>query len=150
MGRSGGDGEALPPRKFRGGGPPHHAYVILYHPILLYTVLYYRISAGLCLSRANRLRAVCCNLSVPSPSNHVNHKLTIKFSIYFQSFPVLQSAISSLPIWYQLLAVCFDLLTCLLDPTGDPVTLTGVGALNPVPPRVRLKIITFQACLQHP
>ena len=35
----------------------------------------------------------------------------------FHSFQILQSTISSLPVWYQLLAVCFDLLTCLLYPT---------------------------------
>ena len=37
---------------------------------------------------------------------------------HFQSFPVLQSAISSLPVWYQLLAVCksaiWGLQICLL------------------------------------
>ena len=91
------------------------------------------------MSGATRLRRVCCHLSVPSPSNHLNHKLTVKSSIHFQSFPILQSAISSLPVWYQLLAVCWYLLTCLLDPTECPVTLARVYSLNLGSPRVPLK-----------
>ena len=53
--------------------------------------------------RGIRLRSVCCNLPVPSPSNHLNHKLTVKFSFIpnqFQSsslqLAVCQSGISFL------------------------------------------------------
>ena len=42
--------------------------------------------------------AFCCNLLFPGPSNHLNHRLTIKFSIHFQfsnlRLAVCQSAIS--------------------------------------------------------
>ena len=55
---------------------------------------------------AIRLRSVFGKLLIPSPSNHLNHKLTVKFSTDFHSFPVLKSAIVSLQVWYQLLGVC--------------------------------------------
>ena len=50
------------------------------------------------VSAATRLRGICGQLLVPSPSNHLSHKLTIKFSVHFQSsslrLAVCQSAIS--------------------------------------------------------
>ena len=107
--------------------------------VCIYIYIYVYISAGPCLSGAIRLRRVCCHLPVPSPSNHLNHKLTIVFSILFQSFPILQCAISSLSIWYQLLTVCYLLLTGLLNPMDSPVTLSGACALNPGSLRVPLK-----------
>ncbi len=59
--------------------------------------------------------------------------------IHFHSFPILQSAISNLPIWYQLLADCLSAFICLLEPTDNPVTTLGVCPLSPGPPRVPLK-----------
>ena len=67
---------------------------------------YQQISAGPCLSGATRLRGILGQLQIPGPSNHLNHKLTVKCSTDFHSFPVLKSAIVSLQVWYQLLDVC--------------------------------------------
>ena len=80
-------------------------------------------------------------LQTACPKSFQSFKSQVDTQVFhsFPEFPVLQSAISSLPIWYQLLAVCFDLLTCLLDPTGDPVTTPGVYHLNPGSPGVPLK-----------
>ncbi len=57
-------------------------------------------------SGAIRLRGVCCKLPVPSPSNHLNHKLTVKLSIHFSNFQssslqlsICQSGISFSAIW---------------------------------------------------
>ena len=55
---------------------------------------------------AIRLRGIFGKLQIPSPSNHLNHKLTVRVSTDFHAFPVLKSAIVSLQVWYQLLDVC--------------------------------------------
>jgi len=116
--------------------------------------LYTYISAGPCLSGATRLRRICCKLTVPSPSNHFNHRLTIKFSIHFQSFPVLQSATSSLPVWYQPLTVCKSAIWCLVTvycrPGRRVFASPGWVASTWIPPGYPWKIITFPACLQDP
>ena len=65
------------------------------------------------LQGAIRLRRVCCNQPVPSHSNHLNHKLTVKLSIHFSNFQssslqlsICQSGISFSAIWWSV-----DLLT---------------------------------------
>ena len=51
---------------------------------------------------ARRMLQTACPKAFQSFQSQVGNQV----SIHFQSFPVLQSAISSLPVWCQLLAVC--------------------------------------------
>ena len=113
-----------------------HIYICFIY-IYMYIYIYPPAPSG-----AIRLRRICCNLPVPSS---LNHKLTVKFSIHFNSFPILQSAISCLPIWYQLLAVfrSASVSDWFLMVSGRakkyPVTLPGVCNLNLGSPRAPLK-----------
>ena len=110
---------------------------------------------------ARRMLPSACPKSFQSFKSQVDSQVFHSFfqsfksqvdSQVFHSFPVLQSAISSLPIWYQLLAVCWltfscSAISCLayplfffpLDPTMWRVTLTLVWCLNPGSPRAPLK-----------
>ena len=116
-----------------------HDTILIYTHIYIYIYIYIYISAGPCLSGATRLRRVCCHLPVPILFYHLNHELTVEFSMHFRSFQVLKSAISCLPVCYLFLAVCYLLLTGLLYPTDRTVTLTLVCYLNPGSPRKPFK-----------
>ena len=118
-------------------------YVYMY--IYIYVYMYIcNISAGPCLSGATRLRSVCCKLQIPSHSNHLNHKLTVKFSSHFH----LQSAISSLPVWYWLLALVDqqmgDKLICYCRPGRTVFASPGVELSTWALLGRPLKIISFQ------
>ena len=110
-------------------------------------------AAGPCLSGAIRLRSVFSSQLVTSHSHHLNHKLAIKFSTDFHSFPILKSAIVSLQVWYQLLGVCKsaigglaladqqigDKLICYCRPGRSPLPSLGCVPSTWPPLRESLK-----------
>ena len=99
---------------------------------------------------AIRLRSIFSNQEVPSPSYHLNHKSTVQFSI----ISILQSVISSLPVWYQLLSdwgsALSDWGSVFSRPGTRVLPSTGCIPSTWVPPGDPLKIIQFQACPQDP
>ena len=75
-------------------------------------------------------------LQTACPKSFQSFKTQVDSQVFhsFPEIPSFQSAISSLPVWYQLVAVCFDLLTCLLDPTDNPFTTPGCIPSTLAPP----------------
>ena len=63
----------------------------------MYIYIYTRIRRTL-LVRGHQAAKRMLPSACPKSSNDSNHKSRIKFSIYFHSFPVLQSTISCLPV----------------------------------------------------
>ena len=83
---------------------------------------------------ARSIGQTACSKSLQSFQSQVDSQV----SIHFQSFPIVQSAISSLPVWYQLLAVCksaiWGLVTVYCRPGTVPLPPPGCILSTWVPP----------------
>ena len=101
-------------------------------------------SAGPPLGEPPGCEEFCYHLLVPSPSNHLNHKLTVRFSFISSPF---QSAIS-----FDLSASGDLLLVNWLTRPQKATCYHPRGVLSRPwpPPGYPSKIIKFRACLQDP
>ena len=116
----------------------------MYVHICMYMYIYPPAPLG-----AIRLRSVLFKLPVPSPSNHLNHKLTVNL---YTCMPVY--LYTCIPVylytWIQSKWDWWSSLRWLPGPGTSVLPQTGCVTSAWVRPGYPLKIIKFQACPQDP